>query len=202
MKPHGISSGIRWCENGKGKVLQMRVKNLLQLYTDPVSFVCGIITGGLIVTAFRKFFVDNVSPFFSWDAVGAVGTVFAAIIAVWTYRSSVKRQRKQDTIREFSVIREKYPNLSPKAHNPVSDEVRTAYLKEMERFCTGVNIGLYDAHVVNTMAGTMLITQYDNYLGALVEERRKNTVQNADADNIYCEYKKFIEQIRKCHKGT
>lgn len=151
--------------------------------------------------ALGEFFVDKVSLPFSWDAVGAVGTVFAAIIAAWTYRSSVKRQRKQDTIREFSAIREKYPNLSPKAHNPVSDEVRIAYLKEMERFCTGVNIGLYDIHVVERMAGTMLTTQYDNYLDALVKERKK-TVQNANADDIYREYKEFIKQIREHHKGT
>lgn len=56
---------------------------------------------------------------FPWDAIGAVGTLLAAIIAVLTYRSSVKRQKKQDTIREFSAIREKYPNLSPKAHMPL-----------------------------------------------------------------------------------
>lgn len=81
----------------------------------------------------------------------------------------------------------------------MSDDVRTEYLKEMERFCTGVNIGLYDIHVVDRIAGTMLITQYNKYLSDLIEKRRDKTVQNAQADNIYCEYIKLIEQIRKYH---
>ena len=177
----------------------MRVKRFFQIYMDPISFACGIITGALILIVFGDISTYKESLPFPWDAIGAVGTILAAIIAVLTYRSSVKRQKKQDTIREFSAIREKYPNLSPEAHKPVSDDVRTEYLKEMERFCTGVNIGLYDIHVVDRIAGTMLITQYDNYLRVFIKDRRDKTMQNAQADNIYCEYTKFIEQIRKYH---
>lgn len=81
----------------------------------------------------------------------------------------------------------------------MSDDVRVEYLKEMERFCTGVNIGLYDIHVVDKIAGTMLITQYDKYLKAFIGNRKNKTIQNAHANNIYCEYTKFIEQIRKYH---
>lgn len=177
----------------------MRVKRFFQLYMDLISFACGIIVGALILIVFLDISAYKESLPFPWDAIGAVGTLLAAIIAVLTYRSSVKRQKKQDTIREFSAIREKYPNLSPEAHKPVSDDVRTEYLKEMERFCTGVNIGLYDIHVVDRIAGTMLITQYNKYLSDLIEKRRDKTVQNAQADNIYCEYIKLIEQIRKYH---
>ena len=182
------------------RLLLMRVKKFFQFYTDPVSFVCGVIVGTLIITAFIS--ANKEFPSFSWDAVGATGTILAAVIAVGTYRNSVKRQKKQDTIREFSIIRERYPNLSPKAHNPVPDNVRTEYLKEMERFCTGVNIGLYDIRVVDKMAGTMLYTQYTNYLESLIKERKEKTIQNGQADSVYREYADFIEQIQKWHKDV
>lgn len=177
----------------------MKIKSFFQLYIDPISFVCGIFTGVLILIIFFDISACKESLSFLWDAIGAVGTVLAAIIAVLTYRSSVKRQKKQDTIREFSRIREKYPNLSPQAPNPVPDEERIKYLKEMERFCTGVNIGLYDIHVVDRIAGAMLITQYDKYLRDFIEKRRQKTVQNAQTDSIYCEYIKLIEKIQKYH---
>lgn len=177
----------------------MKIKSFFQLYIDPISFVCGIFTGVLILIAFFDISACKESLSFPWDAIGAVGTILAAIIAVLTYRSSVKRQKKQDTIREFSRIREKYPNLSSKAPNPVLDEERIKYLKEMERFCTGVNIGLYDIHVVDKMAGTMLITQYDNYMDRLIKERKDKTIQNANPDNIYYEYADLIKKLRKYH---
>lgn len=177
----------------------MQFKRFFQLYMDLVSFTCGMIAGVLILIVFLAISACKNFSSFPWDAIGAAGTILAAIIAVLTYRSSVRRQKKQDTIREFSAIREKYPNLSPKSYSPVSDDVRVEYLKEMERFCTGVNIGLYDIHVVDKIAGTMLITQYDKYLKAFIGNRKNKTIQNAHANNIYCEYTKFIEQIRKYH---
>lgn len=168
----------------------IQIKRFFQVYIDPISVICGIIIGALVSFSFKM----NAN---TWDIVSAIGTVSAAIIAVLTYRASVKRQRKQDTIREFSAIREEYPNLSPKAPNPVSDEERIKYLKEMERFCTGVNVGLYDICVVNKMAGAMLITQYDSYMKGLIQGRKKRTKQNADENDIYSEYTEFIERLRK-----
>ena len=72
----------------------------------------------------------------------------------------------------------------------------------MERFCTGVNIGLYDIRVVDKMAGTMLYTQYTNYLESLIKERKEKTIQNGQADSVYREYADFIEQIQKWHKDV
>lgn len=178
------------------RLLLMKVKNFFQLYTDSISFVCGVVVGALIPITFISAKSAKESSPFLWDAVGAVGTILAAVIAVLTYRNSVERQKKQDTIREFSKIREKYPNLSPKAHNPVSDDVRIEYLKEMERFCTGVLIKLYDIHVVDKMVGSMLITQYDSYMKDFIDKRKNKTIQKANPNDIYKQYKGVIENLK------
>ena len=71
----------------------MRVKRFFQLYMDLISFACGIIVGALILIVFLDISAYKESLPFPWDAIGAVGTLLAAIIAVLTYRSSVKRQK-------------------------------------------------------------------------------------------------------------
>lgn len=133
----------------------------------------------------------------SWDALGAWGTVTAAGIAVLTYRDSVLRACRLETIKEFSRIRMKYPNMARKARLPGAEEELTAYLRELERFSVGVLEGVYDLDVLVSLAGNLLLTQYDGFMKQLIEERRKQTAQQASAGTIYIDYITVMEQIRR-----
>lgn len=133
----------------------------------------------------------------SWNALGAWGTVTAAGIAVLTYRDSVLRSCRLETIRELSRIRMKYPNMARKARLPGAEEELTAYLRELERFCVGVLEGVYDLDVVVSIAGSLLLSQYDGFMKQLIEERRKQTAQQASAGTIYIDYIMVMEQIRR-----
>lgn len=66
----------------------------------------------------------------------------------------------------------------------------------MERFCTGVNIKLYDIHVVDKMVGSMLITQYDSYMKDFIDKRKNKTIQKANPNDIYKQYKGVIENLK------
>ena len=136
-------------------------------------------------------------PSLSWEALGAWGTITAAGIAAITYRDSVLRAGRLETIREFSRIRMKYPNMARQAGLPGGEEELTAYLRELERFCVGVLEGVYDLDVVVSLAGNLLLSQYDGFMRQLIEERRRQTHQQASKDTIYLDYITVIEQIRK-----
>lgn len=121
--------------------------------------------------------------------INIVGILVSAAI----YAKTVKREQKIITLNEFSRIREQYPNLSPKAPNPVSDSERKNYLREMERFCVGVNSNVYDFHIIRKMSGHLLIKQYDSYLLEFLTDLRSQS----DEDWKYCQYEEFINKLKK-----
>lgn len=92
----------------------MRVKRFFQLYMDLISFACGIIVGALILIVFLDISAYKESLPFPWDAIGAVGTLLAAIIAVLTYRSSVKRQKNKIPFVSFRQSEKNTPIYLPK----------------------------------------------------------------------------------------
>lgn len=115
--------------------------------------------------------------------------VAAALISVLVYRHTVTRERKINTMKAFSKIRMKYPNMSPYAENKVCDSIRKHYLKEMEFFCTGVNSKIYDIRIVKKMSRSYLIDQYFKYLRKYVNNIRSTQ------PNAYSEYLKVINKL-------
>lgn len=113
-----------------------------------------------------------------------------------TYHNSVSRNRKIETLKELSLIRERYPNVSPNAPNPVDEATRTEYLKAMERFCTGVNLNLYDIEVVKNISGQMLVKQYKDYMGSFVAEKREKS-KTIPPEDLYCQYEAVIKKLKK-----
>ncbi|MFT3952741.1 MAG: hypothetical protein QM689_12535 [Oscillospiraceae bacterium] len=148
--------------------------------------------------------IESLSIFATvFTTIGSIATVFGVLATVCTYRSSTIRQSKLATIEEYTRIRDKYPNLSPKASVTVDDATRLDYIKEMERFCTGINLKIYDIKTLNKMSGARLTTQYE-YLKDLIEVS-KGKVRNAEPEKLYCEYSQTIKRIRalrskKSHK--
>lgn len=155
--------------------------------------IVGAVVGAVAVAVFSYFKSVNWCSV-DWSVIGAFGTVLAAGIAAITYIDTVGRESKLETIKELSRIRSQFSDLSS-----ASDEERTEYLKEMERFCTGINLGLYDINTLITMAGSMLTTQYNDYMKDLIENKREHA-RNAKPEKIYSEYESVIKKVSR-NKG-
>ena len=175
----------------------MWFKTMLVAYFDWISLICICITCIPIILFIQEVHSTNI---WSWEALSAVGTILAAAIALVTYRNTVNRKKNLDTIQMFSAIREKYPDLSQTNSNVISnlplDQDRLTYLKEMERFCTGINCKLYNVRIIDIMAGKMLITQYKDYMQEEIRNRRKRS-RNAHPQDLYREYERMIQKLFK-----
>jgi len=114
--------------------------------------------------------------------VSACGILISAVV----YLHTVNREKKILTIKEFSRIREKYPNVSP---DNVSDDVRLEYLKEIERFCVGIHHKIYDIQIIADMSGHFLVKQYDSHMEEFMLSRRKSESET-------WKYKRYEETIR------
>lgn len=106
----------------------------------------------------------------------SIGSLIVAIFVHWRI---VSRDRKRETIAEFNKIRDKYPNINFSS----SYDEKLAYLKELERFCVGVNQGIYDLDILAKMSRSLLVSQFA-YMKNLVKERREDLEQ----ESAYSEY--------------
>ena len=74
-----------------------------------------------------------------------------------------------------------------------SNDDRLEYLKEMERFCVGINNKIYDIEIVRDMSGHLLVKQYDSYMKDLVQSRR----ELRSKFSAYERYEETIEKLKK-----
>lgn len=111
---------------------------------------------------FYKIFVSELF----WSIVGMLTTI---VISIVTHRLILKRDKRINTISEFSKIREKYSDLSTlKKANCENDvqlnEKRLAYLKQMEFLYIGIKEDVFDMEIVEKMSGHLLKKQYYSYM--------------------------------------
>lgn len=151
-------------------------------------FVFGLIIGFFINAIIIHL---NFKYEINWNAVGAIATCIAAIIALYVYYLTTERDRKLSTIKEYSLIREKYDNVCKMKE--FNYEIIKEYLIEMERFSTGLNNDLYDIDILIEMSGNRLVKQYDSCLKDYIDMKRKKSTH---PDTIYCEYENVIRKIR------
>lgn len=126
------------------------------------------------------------------EALPMVISVAALIATVCIHIHEVKREKQILTMSEVSRIRRRYPNMNPKAKHPVSDKIRLKYLREMERFCTGVNNGVYDFETLQKLSGHFLYTQYNKYMRDFVRKRRKS---KEESEWKYNQYEKVMKKL-------
>ena len=115
--------------------------------------------------------------------LAAIGSL---IVAVCVHRQIVSRDCKRETIAEFNKIRDKYHDINYSS----SDEEKKAYLTELERFCVGINQGIYDLDILAKMSKTLLLSQYA-YLKNFVTERR----DALDQETAYSEYVVIMKKL-------
>ena len=122
-----------------------------------------------------------------------LAAVVGALISVLVYYDTVNRDRKAATIDHYAELRDKYPQLI----EDFTEEQKLAYLKDLEFFCTGINEGIYDLHVLKRLCGKRLIRQYDNVMRAYVEQRRQ---KSATGNKAWVEYEKTILRLKKFYR--
>ena len=96
-------------------------------------------------------------------------------------------------------IREEFPNMRKFANksDQESKDMLLAYLRKLERFSVGVIEGIYDINIVSMAAGALFITQFDNFMENLIEERKIYSSQQINAESYYTEYILMIKKLKK-----
>ena len=100
-----------------------------------------------------------------WTIITLVISISVSII---THLNIINRNKRINTITEFSKIRTKYRYLGSCA----TKEKKIKYLQEMEFFCTGINEKVFDLNIVNKMSGGLLVKQYDSYMKKFAFSRK------------------------------
>jgi hypothetical protein len=142
-----------------------------------------------------------------WDAIGAVGTIFAFVYAIYTYKQNVKWKRKENTLQAFNALQEQVfdtqtLNLTldesdalvqrqSQAHADAENWVKiTECLCRIEHFAVGINTGIYDLETINRMAGNFLIEKYDSLKPIIVYKK-----DVAHKGQNYMEFLKMVNAI-------
>ena len=115
--------------------------------------------------------------------VAIVLSIASGIFSFYTFRWSVKHDRKQATLEAFNRLQNEVLdklNLITKVEiteistNAKTEEYKTVskYLARIEHFCVGVNAKIYDIEIVKRLAGKYFIGLYDKCL-PLIEKKRE-----------------------------
>lgn len=122
-----------------------------------------------------------------FEIISGFAAVVAIVISLWTYSHGIERERKADTIRKLSEIRNTYFNTKG-----LGNKDKLKYLNELEFFAIGIKENIYDINIASKMSGSRLIGQYDSWAAELIKERRKGKKHST----AYCEYEKMIKDLK------
>ena len=122
-----------------------------------------------------------------FEIISGFAAVVAIVISLWTYSHGIERERKADTIRKLSEIRNTYFNTKG-----LGNKDKLKYLNELEFFAIGIKENIYDINIASKMSGSRLIGQYDSWAAELIKERRKDKKHST----AYCEYEKMIKDLK------
>ena len=123
-----------------------------------------------------------------FEIISGFAAVVAIAISLWTYKHGIEKERKTDTIRKLSEIRNTYFNTKN-----LEKKDKLKYLNELEFFAIGIKEDIYDIDIVSKMSGSRLIKQYDKWANEFIKERRKLN----NHDKAYCEYEEMIKKLKK-----
>lgn len=146
----------------------------------------------ILITMLKLHNINFYKIFVSELFLSIVGMATTIVISIVTHRQILNRDKRINTISEFSKIREKYSDLStPEKANCENDvplnEKRLAYLKQMEFFCIGIQEKVFDMKIVERMSGRLLKKQYCSYMRDFALSRVKKGF----------EYKEYFEIMDK-----
>ena len=123
-----------------------------------------------------------------FEIISGFAAVVAIAISLWTYKHGIEKERKTDTIRKLSEIRNTYFNVKN-----LKKKDKLKYLNELEFFAIGIKENIYDINIASKMSGSRLIGQYDSWAAELIKERRNDKKHST----AYCEYEKMIKDLKK-----
>ncbi len=147
--------------------------------------------------------------------IALVISIITAVILFLTFVQDHRRRKKQATIEYYQRICEllyeisgritKKSKVMPMTFENISadpeflHEVRY-FLTTYERFCVGINTGIYDIHIVERMTGNYLPEMYEklsSYIGGNRRDQRK-----VDSYIELQEVIRKIDKIRTCYTNT
>lgn len=134
-------------------------------------------------------------------------SVIAVVITIAQYFAQTRRSRMQDTLDAYNDLQDRvFEKINQISRELSQDETLnicdskyrneiTGYLANIERFCVGINTGIYDKKTVKRCGGKYLCKIY-GILWPVIEEKR-----NREPDiPHYNEFEKTIEKLRKMYK--
>lgn len=135
------------------------------------------------------------------DLIPIIISVIALFLTVAQYFGEYKRKKKQDTLEAYdklqtevftplNAIRKQYPTM-PLTYSFDKRADVTSYLAKIERFCVGVNLGIYDLNTLMRCGGAYFVRQY-LYLEPLIKEKRKRNNGGAHYD----EYENVVRKLK------
>ena len=145
----------------------------------------------------------NITLGFLFDIITIVVSIGAAGFAVFTWRTSVKHDRKVATIDAYNQLQEqaldKLYVYMPKeikelARNRRKEEYKqvAVYIARIEHFAVGVNHGVYDLDIVYELAHGFLDGSIRERIKPIIEVKEKDS-----ADEYYNNIKKMYALMDK-----
>ncbi len=119
----------------------------------------------------------------------AITSIICGLFAIYTYYKDRKRNKKKDTLDAYNDLQNKSLNMINKwkpseikevIHNKQSNEFKelSGYLADIERFCVGLNVGIYDLETFYEIAHGYFESDrglLPPRILPLIEEKNKNS---------------------------
>jgi hypothetical protein len=153
------------------------------------------------------------------SSIAGIATVVGVYIAILHLRNQVtalkadhERHKKQSTIEFFYQLNEHTSNIVNLMDQHVTTgvvnkdkidadaELRHSvwqYLSKMESFSVGINIGVYDLHTYNRIAGRIAIKRFDTLRPWIEELRDRNS-----APTMFTDYENMIGELNNIRRGN
>lgn len=131
--------------------------------------------------------------------------VIAIVLSVVIYLVSPRHEKVRATLEAFPAIRASFHGLLAQAGMTPDNldldaeelvAVLRRYLTQLEYFAVGVNEHAYSLRIVERVSGTLMIRQYQQFLGAYVARRRELRGQRT----LYLEYERMMKQLYRVRR--
>ena len=123
----------------------------------------------------------------TFDLISLIVSIASFALAILVFiiserenKEATEKQTHEENVRatltDFSNLRRPYQEIRTKIEASDEKGKRTViknYIRELERFAVGCNIGAYDLEVVNKMSGGTLLSDYNMYLRQFIQRARR-----------------------------
>lgn len=136
------------------------------------------------------------------DFIPIVISVIALILTILQYFGEYRRKKKQDTLEAYNdlqgkvftklnELRKEYPVVIADRSFAKRAEI-TEYLARIERFCVGVNLGIYDFKTLKRCGGAYFVRLFFYLKPVILDKRNRN-----DGGSHYDEFERVAMKMKR-----